>query len=270
MCPVRISHNHSAAAPEEKARTLLKLMLRPTAGWFATDRDGVRRAGGGLDVWKKSGRGGRVTVLPNAIDAAAFAYDAAGRDSLRRQWGFDADMVVIGHVGRFMPQKNHAFLLACFAQYHKRHANSRLLLVGGGELKEQVQRQAETLGIGGAVCMAGVRKDMRQVYSAMDIFALPSLYEGLPMVCLEAQANGLPCLMSDRVTAETAVTPEAAFLPRWIMGRSPWCAAFERADRQKDRAGGVEAVRRAGRDVRQTGIQLERLYERMTAGGADR
>lgn len=70
-----------------------------------------------------------------------------------------------------MPQKNHAFLLACFAQYHKRHANSRLLLVGGGELKEQVQRQAETLGIGGAVCMAGVRKDMRQVYSAMDIFA---------------------------------------------------------------------------------------------------
>lgn len=71
-------------------------------------------------------------------------------------------------------------------------------------MKEQVQRQAETLGIGGAVCMAGVRKDMRQVYSAMDIFALPSLYEGLPMVCLEAQANGLPCLMSDRVTAETA------------------------------------------------------------------
>ena len=201
--------------------------------------------------------------------ASSFAMFAAGRDSLRRQWGFDADMVVIGHVGRFMPQKNHAFLLACFAQYHKRHANSRLLLVGGGELKEQVQRQAETLGIGGAVCMAGVRKDMRQVYSAMDIFALPSLYEGLPMVCLEAQANGLPCLMSDRVTAETAVTPEAAFLPL-DHGPEPWCAAFERADRQKDRAGGVEAVRRAGRDVRQTGIQLERLYERMTAGGADR
>lgn len=117
--------------------------------------------------------------------------------------------------------------------------------------------------------MAGVRKDMRQVYSAMDIFALPSLYEGLPMVCLEAQANGLPCLMSDRVTAETAVTPEAAFLPL-DHGPEPWCAAFERADRQKDRAGGVEAVRRAGRDVRQTGIQLERLYEKMTAGGADR
>lgn len=72
--------------------------------------------------------------------------------------------------------------------------------------------------------------------------------------------------MSDRVTAETAVTPEAAFLPL-DHGPEPWCAAFERADRQKDRAGGVEAVRRAGRDVRQTGIQLERLYERMTAGG---
>ncbi len=267
--PVRISHNHSAAAPEEKARTLLKLMLRPTAGWFATDR---MACGEQAAVWmfgKKAVEAGRVTVLPNAIDAAAFAYDAAGRDSLRRQWGFDADMVVIGHVGRFMPQKNHAFLLTCFAQYHKRHANSRLLLVGGGELKEQVQRQAETLGIGGAVCMAGVHKDMRQVYSAMDIFALPSLYEGLPMVCLEAQANGLPCLMSDRVTAETAVTPEAVFLPL-DHGPEPWCAAFERADRQKDRAGGVEAVRRAGRDVRQTGIQLERLYEKMTAGGADR
>lgn len=152
--PVRISHNHSAAAPEEKARTLLKLMLRPTAGWFATDR---MACGEQAAVWmfgKKAVEAGRVTVLPNAVDAAAFAYDAAGRDSLRRQWGFDADMVVIGHVGRFMPQKNHAFLLACFAQYHKRHANSRLLLVGGGELKEQVQRQAETLGIGGAVCMA--------------------------------------------------------------------------------------------------------------------
>ena len=200
--PVRISHNHSAAAPEEKARTLLKLMLRPTAGWFATDR---MACGEQAAVWmfgKKAVEAGRVTVLPNAIDAAAFAYDAAGRDSLRRQWGFDADMVVIGHVGRFMPQKNHAFLLACFAQYHKRHANSRLLLVGGGELKEQVQRQA-------------------------------------------------------------------AFLPL-DHGPEPWCAAFERADRQKDRAGGVEAVRRAGRDVRQTGIQLERLYERMTAGGADR
>ena len=146
--PVRISHNHSAAAPEEKARTLLKLMLRPTAGWFATDR---MACGEQAAVWmfgKKAVEAGRVTVLPNAIDAAAFAYDAAGRDSLRRQWGFDADMVVIGHVGRFMPQKNHAFLLACFAQYHKRHANSRLLLVGGGELKEQVQRQAETLGRG--------------------------------------------------------------------------------------------------------------------------
>ncbi|MFR6378405.1 MAG: hypothetical protein ACLUN5_18985 [Oscillospiraceae bacterium] len=119
--PVRISHNHSAAAPEEKARTLLCADAPPDGGMVCHGPDGVRRAGGGLDVWKKAVEAGRVTVLPNAIDAAAFAYDAAGRDSLRRQWGFDADMVVIGHVGRFMPQKNHAFLLTCFAQYHKRH-----------------------------------------------------------------------------------------------------------------------------------------------------
>lgn len=266
--PVRISHCHSTAAREEGVRTLLKQLLRPTAGWFATARFACgEQAARWLFGDACFNRGG-VTLIPNAIDTGAFRYDPDARKRFRDEHGIPAEAFVIGHAGRFARQKNHAFLVDCFARYHASHPDSRLLLVGDGKLMEEVRRQTEALGIAEAVVMTGACRDMRSAYSAMDVLALPSLYEGLPMVALEAQAAGLPVLMSDRVTMESAVTRFACFLPIQE-GTGPWAEGFERARaevREGFRYTLFDEICASGRDIADVVRILEQSYDGLLAG----
>lgn len=210
--PVRICQNHSTAHWGEGAKTLAKLALRPFAGVFATEEFACGEAAARWMYGDRRVERGLVRILPNAIDTARYAYDPRERDRLRARLGIPPGAYVLGHVGRFIYQKNHQKLLDIFAALSQQKSNALLLLVGEGETMGAVRERAKAMGLAQRVIFAGVRRDMDKLYSAMDAFCLPSFYEGMPLVAWEAQTNGLPCVFSDRVTRE-AQQGNAVFLP---------------------------------------------------------
>ncbi len=228
--PVRICHNHSTAHWGEGKKTLLKYLLRPFAKVFATDYFACGEKAGRWMYGNRCFERGHVHVMPNAIDTKKFAYDEEAKRCLRAELGIPQDAFVLGHVGRFMYQKNHAFLLRVFQRLLSSRQDAWLLLIGEGERMKLIRSEVEKMGIEGKVRFTGTRSDVAKLYSAMDVFCLPSFYEGLPVVALEAQANGLPCLFSDRMTKEVVLTPGARQLS--IENPEPWVKAVQEAQRQ--------------------------------------
>lgn len=189
---------------------------------------------------------GGAMLLPNGLDLGLYAYDAAARESVRRSLGISADAPLVGHVGRFNTQKNHAFLLDAFAAVLEVRPDAVLALAGQGNLEREIIAQAERLGIAGSVQMLGVRSDVPALLSAFDVLAFPSLYEGMPNVVIEAQAAGLPCVISDEITREANVTGHIVYLP--IDDACAWAAPVLEAA-SCGRYDGMPALRAAGYDI---------------------
>ncbi len=144
------------------------------------------------------------TVMRNAIEVKKYLPNQNLRQRVRNGFGLSSEFVV-GHVGRFDPAKNHGFLLKVFSELKKVEPNAKLLLVGDGERMHSVRDEVFRLGLEQDVILTGVRSDVNELMQAMDVFVMPSLYEGFPVVMVEAQASGLPCLMSDKVPSESAL-----------------------------------------------------------------
>lgn len=152
-----------------------------------------------------------VHILQNGLDTQAFAFSAAKRQELRQALQVQ-DKFVVGHIGRFNFQKNHLFLLHIFAEIKKQQPNAVLWLIGKGELEKQVKQQAENLGMADCVQFLGVRADIPSLLAAMDVFVFPSLFEGMPNTVIEAQTNGLPCLIADTITPQAKQTDIVHFM----------------------------------------------------------
>lgn len=191
--PVRIAHCHSSSCKYVLAHRLLKgrLCREMTVGVACSDA---------AEAWLFSGRDG-VVWLPNGIEPEPFRFSPAVRSETRAALGLSGCFVV-GHVGHFEREKNHAFLLKAFSHLAAERADARLLLVGDGSLRPEIESAAASLGLSGRVVFTGRRADTAALYQAMDVFAMPSLYEGLPVTLIEAQAAGLPCIASDRITRQ--------------------------------------------------------------------
>ena len=155
---------------------------------------------------KKAYRNGKVTILNNGVDLSFFHYDKDGGKEIRKEFGSDEDKLVIGHIGRFMTQKNHAFLLDIFNEICKEKDNAVLMLVGVGELEQQIKAKIAKLGLEEKVIFTGARADVPKLLSAMDVFVFPSFYEGMPNTVIEAQSTGLPCVIADTITKEADIT----------------------------------------------------------------
>ena len=197
--PVRIAHSHNANQ-NKNLKYPIKLWYRHSIPQYATNLFAC-----GKDAGDWMFNGAPYQIVNNAIDAVAYAYDPEKRIEMRQKLGL-RDELVVGHVGRFNPQKNHLFLLDIFAVLLKKEPNAALLLVGGGEDMPKIQAKAQTLGIEEHVRFLGIRSDVADLMQAMDVFVFPSLYEGLPVTMVEAQAAGLPCLISDKVPSECILT----------------------------------------------------------------
>lgn len=210
--PVRILHNHSMAVPNEGMRTVMKNILRPFAKLFANQYFACSKISGTWMYGRKRMENGQVKIVNNAVDVDKFAYNADVRDILRKELGISSDTFVMGHIGRFAFQKNHSFLVDIFAEVHKRNPKSVLVLVGDGELRSQIENKVTQLNIGDSVKLLGLRKDTARLYNIMDVFVMSSWYEGLPVVAVEAQANGLRCLLSDRISKESKINDNVEFL----------------------------------------------------------
>lgn len=202
----RIAHHHQAYHPTNPLLILLCALMRIPCKLFATHWLACGEAAA-INGWgKRAFEKSKVTILPNAIDPEKFEYNEAARNEIRKKYGIAEDDFVIGHVGRFYPQKNHNFLIDVFNEVHKQDPNSKLLLLGDGPLQEKIKQKIESLDLLNAVIFAGLQKDVAPFYNAMDVFCFPSLWEGLGIVLLEAQYNGLPCVVSEAVPREVDVS----------------------------------------------------------------
>lgn len=206
--PVRIAHAHSSNQTKN-IKYPLKLLFKKNISRQATMLFACGEAAG---EWMFSGK--PFTVMRNAIDAEAFRYNPETRVAVRKELlPNDPSAFVIGHVGSFWTPKNHLFLLDIFEEIHKKEPNSVLLLVGTGGLMDAVREKAQSLGLQDSVYLLGDRKDVCRIMQAMDIFVLPSLFEGLPVTMIEAQASGLPCFISDKVPLECKITDQVTQIP---------------------------------------------------------
>ena len=196
--PVRIAHSHSTSGKGEFVRNSLKWILKHFANLFPTDRFACGDYAGSWLFGKDS----QFELIYNAIDVTAFSPSAEKRRAIRSELDIDDSAIVIGHIGRFMKQKNHQFLLQIFYEVLKKKPNSCLLLAGTGELVNDIVRMTDSMGVSDKVKFLGQRSDVRDLYSAMDVFCLPSLYEGLPVVGVECQAAGVPLVTSSEVSSE--------------------------------------------------------------------
>lgn len=150
-------------------------------------------------------------VLNNAIKFEDFHYDESKRIKIRAEFGLADSQLVIGNVARFGSQKNHTFLIDIFSQLHSQRPDSVLLLIGEGSLKSSIQKKCDDLGLTNSVKFLGLRGDVNNILQGVDVFVFPSLYEGLPVSVIEAQASGLPCLLSDTIDTTVKVTPNVEF-----------------------------------------------------------
>ena len=210
-------------------------------------------------------------ILPNAVDLARFRYDPSLRNEVRRELNLSENMV-IGHVGNFRYAKNHEFLLEVFRLLTRKDGMDRirLLLVGGGDGYESTRTLADSMGLSDRVIFTGPQGDVNRYYQAMDVFAFPSRYEGLPGTVVEAQAAGLPCLISDRITTLVDATPLVRREGIGTDGQTKeagerWAAELERimtqeAARPEERARRVDLESLRAFDAKAQAAMLEPFY----------
>lgn len=201
-CRVRIAHSHNTTCKNQKADKILRPFFnRSYTTAFACGQDAGRWMFGNRDF----------TIIPNGRNLKKYEYSVEKRSEYRNRLGIASDALVIGHVGRFNRQKNHEYLVRIFSEVYKKERNSYLVLVGTGEKVDEIRKLVSELKLEKNVIFTGVIENISDYLSAFDVMLLPSLYEGLPLVVIEWQIAGLPCIVSDSVTKECKITSLVEF-----------------------------------------------------------
>lgn len=216
--PIRIAHSHNTQhLTNNPAKILMNEYARRRLPTVATNLFACTEKAG---VWLFGEQNrNRLEIIPNAIETKAYVFDAQARERIRSQLRFSPQDIVLGHVGRFDYQKNHEFLVEIFAEVWHKDSRYKLVMVGDGRLKETIRKKVEDLGVREAVRFVPACAEVNQYYSAFDYFCLPSHFEGLGIVLIEAQTNGLSCLASEAVPHTADVTDNVEFLP---LQREAW------------------------------------------------
>ena len=264
----RIVHAHIAAEPESAKQRLVRKGFTVLVKKLAT-----HLAACGVDaakwVWgEKAYATGKVTIHNNAIETAKYAYSAEARASVRADLGIVADTLVVGHVGRLCAQKNQLRLLDIFDEIHRQRPDAVLLLVGRGDLDEEIQYKAEKLGLSNAVRLLGVRDDVPKLLSAFDAFVFPSTHEGLPFTLIETQCNGLPAVSADTVTPLVKLGEDVEFLSL-EESDAVWAQAALAAAERGHNAAGSHIVGEAGYDIDREASRLRDYYLKAIEAGIE-
>ena len=263
--PVRIAHSHSTTNKKEWKKNLLKQVLRPFSKVYATNYMCCSELAGRWLFGNKEYDKGNVYLLNNAIDLDKFKYDEKIRKQKRKELNINDSTLVIGHIGRFVAQKNHTFLIDIFNEVHKQNQDSLLMLVGQGPLMNEIQEKVNNLGLKDSVIFLGQRNDVNELYQAMDVFALPSLYEGLGMVLIEAQCAGLPCVASTEVPKVARVTQNLQFADL-SFNQLEWANCILKSLKNYKRTDNSEEVRSNNYDITEETNKLVDKYLNFNKG----
>lgn len=257
-CPIRIAENLSTAHPGEK-KTIIKNILKLFSRGFSTNL-----AANSLYAarWLYGDKASNTYILRNALDLEKYKFDEIERQRTREKYELE-NKFVIGHVGRFSYQKNHDFLIDVFYEIIKRNPNAMLLLIGYGELEQKIKEKVLRLGLDPNVIFIGKTEDLAKYYNAMDCFVLPSFYEGLPVVGIEAQAFGLPCVFSSEITPETKILDTCSFLSL-EESADIWAERILQNQNLK-RNDNNELIKSAGYDLKEEVRKLTNYYDSLIA-----
>lgn len=257
--PVRIAHSHSTTNKVEWKKNLLKQVLRPLSKFFATDYFACTEHAGRWMFGDREYKNGNIYVLNNAIDLGFFKYDKKVRKSKRKELDIKDSTLVVGHIGRFVHQKNHFYLIDVFNELHKKQADSVLLLAGQGPLMDEVKDKVSSLNLQDSVKFLGQRSDVCELYQAFDVFVLPSIYEGLGMVLIEAECAGVLCFASTDVPEIAKATDNLNFLSL-ENDANVWADHILEKISNYKRENCLEEVQKAGYDIKIEVKKLEQKY----------
>jgi len=252
--PIRISHSHNSSSAGFHNRLFHVLQRgiakRLTTHHFACSSEAAKWFFGNSPA----------VIIRNGIDTRKFDYNAQVREQARHDMSISPSTTAMIHVGRFVPEKNHSFLLDIFAAFLKSHPDSLLMLVGVGELMEQTKQKAKDLGISDHVMFLGERKDVPQLLQAADCFLMPSTFEGQPFVLIEAQCSGLPCIVSDVINDDICLTDNVTKLSlqtsagEWAAKTALVCDNFIRHSCRTE-------IEQQGYSITDTVSYLEKVYD---------
>lgn len=255
-----ITHSHATMYSDKKSNALRNRILCMPIKKLANYHYSCSEAAGKFLYGNKYFDAGKVKVINNAINCESYKFNLEIRDGMRRKLGLK-DHLVIGNVGRFNEPKNHLFLIEIFHCMRQNNEKVKLLLVGDGPLFQNIKERVDKLNLNNDVIFLGRRKDIPDILQAMDIFLLPSLYEGLPVVGVEAQASGLPIVLSDTITREIGL-----FNYKYIsLKRSSeyWAEEVLKVENIKNRKKAYLDIKEKGFDIKQEAKKLESMYLEM-------
>jgi glycosyltransferase involved in cell wall biosynthesis len=257
---IRIASNHSTANLKyETTKSIVKYILKPTTKIFATKYAACSKYAGEWCFGKRALKKGKITVIHNAIDLDEFSFNDDIRMDVRKELKWEASLV-IGHAGRFIEQKNHKLILEIFNAIHQKCPNSLLVLVGGGELLDDIKATVHKMRLDNCVQFLGIRFDMNRLMQGMDVFLFPSLYEGLGNVLTEVQAVGLHSVASDAVPNEVKMTDLVDIIPlnapidEWAEAVLKYNDGYKREDTHS-------ILKANGYEIKSASIELEKYYE---------
>lgn len=256
--PVRIAHSHNTQhltnnwfkyQLNEQAR---KKLPKVATHLFACSKEA------GIWLFGKENES-RFQIIPNAIETNKFKFSKKLRVNIRKQLHISEEAIVLGHIGRFDYQKNHLFLLEMFADLYKENKKFCLVMIGDGILKAQMQNRVKELLISESVIFVDACPNANEYYNAFDLFLLPSHFEGLGIVLIEAQTNGLKCLASTNVPTTSNLTGNVKFLP---LDKGIWVKAIMNSSIQRSENALAE-VRLAGYEIEEQAMHLQKQYEEL-------
>ncbi|MBR5419401.1 glycosyltransferase [Candidatus Saccharibacteria bacterium] len=245
------SHNTNNSKINSKKMQLVSSVLRRKLNRLATERIACGQAAGEFLF----GKGRDFTVIHNGIDLRQFRFDANKRHKMREKCGFDDDAVILLNVGRLEAQKNQEHLIDIFGDYSRKNKNAYLMILGDGSLEEALEDKIASERLGEKVLLMPAQSGIERYYMMADIFMLPSLFEGVPTVGIEAQACGMKCLFSDKVPVETKLIDSTEFIPL----DGDWLSRIKPVE---DRVGAVKDPRVIEYDIRNTVKKLEEVYDK--------
>lgn len=258
----RILHSHLNNSSDQFFHRLRNAPLNAIGKMYATDRLACSEDAGKFLFGSKP-----FTVIRNGIPIEQFAYDTGINSGLRAEYGIPTDAPVIGCVGRMVKQKNYPFAVKVFAQFLRKRPDAKLVFIGDGTDRAELEQAIHNEGVTSSVLLLGVREDINRLYSMLDVFFMPSLYEGLPVSCVEAQASGLPCVYSTDVPHESDITQTGLFVDR-TADISQWVTALEQAMNGGRLTSNPEVLSARGYSASANAEQLMRYYEQLM-GAAD-
>lgn len=216
-----IVHCHATKYSDKTLNAARNRILCLPIRFMKVERFACSEAAGKFLYGEKMLKAGKVFIMHNAIDCEKFRFRPEVRERLRKEMGLEGKFV-IGHVGRFERQKNHEFLIEVFAECKKEIDSCILLLIGEGSLRAKIEKKVVEKGLENSILFLTKRNDMEYLYQVMDLFVLPSLYEGLPVACLEAQVSGLKCIVSRTVTDELKKQANGSIITMLPLEKKVW------------------------------------------------